>query len=61
MKNITACFAKFTSHFNITPCQAEYKGLPNHKMLPLSLTPLPNFSDTQHPSNLRQERLHSIA
>lgn len=25
MKNITACFVKFTSHFNITPCQAVYR------------------------------------
>ena len=36
MKNITACFVKFISRFNITSCQAEYRGLPNHKMLPLT-------------------------
>lgn len=52
IKNIIACFAKFTSYFNIAPCQAKYSGLPNHKFLSLSSF-LFCFSDTKHPSNLQ--------
>lgn len=50
MKNITACFAKFTSYFNIAPCQAKYNGLPNHKFLLLSSSSQFCFSYTHHPS-----------
>lgn len=53
MKNIMASFVKFTSRFNITPCQAEYSGLPNHKILPRTSSPLLSFPDPQHPSNLQ--------
>lgn len=40
MKNITACFAKFTSYSNIAPCQTKYNGLSNHKFLPLIFSPI---------------------
>jgi hypothetical protein len=53
IKNITMCFVKIANHFNTAPCPIEYRGLPNHKILPLASSLLPFFPGSQQPSYLQ--------